>query len=157
MKKLNFTLFTVLFLAVCIMGTANANSLIITGVVDGSLYGGTPKAVELYALADITHLSDYGLGSANNGGGTDGEEFTFPEASADAGDFIYISYEASYFSDFFGFAPDYVDNAVKINGDDAIELFQNGVVIDVFGDIDTDGTGEPWDYEDGWGLPAKRL
>ncbi len=39
---------------------------------------------------------------------------------------------------------------MSINGDDAIELFKNGVVIDLFGDINTDGTGEVWDYEDGW-------
>ena len=39
------------------------------------------------------------------------------------------------FEDFFGFAPDYTSNAASINGDDAIELFENGVVVDVFGDI----------------------
>jgi hypothetical protein len=38
-----------------------------------------------------------------------------------------------------------------INGDDAIELFENGVVIDVHGDINVDGTGEPWDTVDSWG------
>ena len=39
---------------------------------------------------------------------------------------------------------------MSINGDDAIELFENGIVIDTFGDIDMDGTGTPWDYLDGW-------
>ena len=29
-----------------------------------------------------------------------------------------------------------------INGDDAVELFHNGTVIDTFGDINTDGNGE---------------
>ena len=38
-----------------------------------------------------------------------------------------------------------------INGDDAIELFENGVVIDVHGDIDVDGTGQAWDSLDSWG------
>ena len=28
-----------------------------------------------------------------------------------------------------------------INGDDAVELFHNGVVVDTFGDINMDGTG----------------
>jgi hypothetical protein len=42
---------------------------------------------------------------------------------------------------------------MAINGDDAMELFQSGAVIDTFGDIALDGTGEPWDYLDGW---AKR-
>jgi hypothetical protein len=29
-------------------------------------------------------------------------------------------------------------------------LFQNNIVIDVFGDINVDGSGEPWEYMDGW-------
>ena len=41
-------------------------------------------------------------------------------------------------------------SAASINGDDAIELFFNGAVVDLFGDIDTDGTGQPWEYLDGW-------
>ena len=70
--------------------------------------------------------------------------------SASAGTYIYVSKETSNFTAFFGFAPDYITTAVDINGDDAVELFQDGSVIDVFGDIDVDGTGEPWDHLDGW-------
>ncbi|MCA9928169.1 MAG: Ig-like domain-containing protein, partial [Anaerolineales bacterium] len=130
---------------------AAATDLLITGVVDGPLTGGIPKAVEFYVVNNIADLSIYGFGSANNGGGTDGEEFTFPADAATAGDFIYVATEAVAFNDFFGFAPTYTDGtAPNINGDDAIELFENGVVIDVFGDINVDGTGQPWDYLDGW-------
>ena len=39
---------------------------------------------------------------------------------------------------------------MSINGDDALELFKNGAVIDVFGDINADGSGQTWDYLDGW-------
>ena len=54
-----------------------ASKLIISGVIDGPLTGGLPKMVELYVLDDIADLSTYyGVGTANNGGGTDGEEFT---------------------------------------------------------------------------------
>ena len=35
---------------------------------------------------------------------------------------------------------------VSQNGDDAIELFEQGVVIETFGDIDVDGSGQEWDY-----------
>ena len=42
------------------------------------------------------------------------------------------------------------DQAVAINGDDAVELFYNGNVIDTFGDINVDGSGTDWDYKDGW-------
>lgn len=130
--------------------TARAE-LIITGVIDGPLTGGIPKAVELYVSAAIPDLSIYGLGSANNGGGTDGEEFTFPAVAAAAGQFIYVATESTAFTNFFGFAPDYTNgSATNINGDDAIELFKNGSVNDVFGDINMSGTGQPWDYLDGW-------
>ena len=126
-----------------------AQSLIITGVVDGPLPGGIPKAIELYAKDNIADLSLYGIGSANNGGGTDGEEYTF-SGSASAGQYIYVASESIEFTNFFGFAPDFTTGAAAINGDDAIELFYTGGVVDVFGDINLDGTGTPWDYLDGW-------
>ncbi|MEN8040989.1 MAG: lamin tail domain-containing protein, partial [Actinomycetota bacterium] len=129
---------------------ATTGELVITGVIDGPLSGGIPKAVELYVASDIADLSIYGVGSANNGGGTDGEEFTFPADAATAGDFIYVASESPGFESFFGFAPNYTSSAMSINGDDAVELFENGSVVDVFGDIGTDGTGEPWEHLDGW-------
>ena len=129
---------------------ATAGDLVITGVIDGPLSGGLPKAVELYAVNAIADLSDYGIGSANNGGGSDGEEFTFPADAAAAGQFIYVASEATGFTSFFGFAPDYTSGAANINGDDAIELFMNPGVVDVFGDINVDGTGQPWEHLDGW-------
>ena len=43
-----------------------------------------------------------------------------------------------------------MSTAINVNGDDAIELFRNGVVIDVFGTINVDGTGQPWEYTNGW-------
>lgn len=126
-------------------------SLVLTGVIDGGLSGGLPKAVEVYVLADIADLSDYGIGAANNGGGTDGVEFTFPAVAVTAGTYLHIATTAASFNTYFGFDPDYTDgNATEVNGDDAVELFKNGNVIDVFGDINVDGTGQPWDHVDGW-------
>jgi SprB repeat/Secretion system C-terminal sorting domain len=131
--------------------TAPIGTLFITGVIDGPLVGGTPKAIELYANNNIADLSIYGIGSANNGGGSDGEEFTFPAVAVTAGTFIYVTTDATEFMNWFGFPADYVNGvAPNINGDDAIELFMNSAVIDVFGDINVDGTGEPWEYMDGW-------
>jgi hypothetical protein len=46
----------------------------------------------------------------------------------------------------------YNSSAPLINGDDAIELFSDGEVIDTFGDINVDGTGEPWEYKDGYAV-----
>ncbi len=124
--------------------------LMITGVIDGPLPGGLPKAIQIYVINDIADLSVYGVGSANNGGGSDGEEFTFPAQAATAGDVLYVTSNAQGFSDYFGFAADFTSVAANINGDDAIELFENGVVVDLFGDINVDGTGQPWEHLDGW-------
>jgi hypothetical protein len=119
-------------------------------VVDGPLPGGLPKAVELVVCSDISDLSIYGLESANNGGGASGAEFTFPSGFAAAGDFIYVASESENFEAFFGFAPSLVSGAANINGDDAIVLYKNDAIIDVFGETNVDGTGQPWEYLDGW-------
>ena len=143
------TLLTIL--AISLLASTAFGQLVITGVVDGPLTGGVPKAVEFCAVMDIADLSEYGVGCANNGGGTDGEEFTFPAVSVSAGTFFYLASEDAGFTNFFGFAPDYVSGlAAGTNGDDAIELFRNGEVVDVCGDINVDGTGTDWDYLDGW-------
>jgi len=145
--KLKYPALLALFMA----PVTQASDLIISGVYDGPLTGGTPKGVELYVLNDIADLSTCGVGFANNGGGTDGQEFTFPAgSSAAAGSYLFVAYESPQFSAFFGFAPTYTDGAANINGDDAVELFCNGTVVDVFGDIDVDGTGTAWDSMDGW-------
>lgn len=121
----------------------------ISGVFDGPLTGGLPKLVELYALDNIADLSSYGVGSANNGGGTDGQEFTL-SGSATAGSFITVASESMEFNKYFGETPTFTTGAANINGDDAIELFFNGGVADTFGDISVDGTDQPWEYMDGW-------
>ncbi|GJM39754.1 MAG: hypothetical protein DHS20C20_00360 [Ardenticatenaceae bacterium] len=155
MRRLKHVIFVLAAVFILLVGTAApsraiATDLLITGVIDGPLTGGVPKAVELYVVNNIPDLSIFGIGSANNGGGSDGEEFTFPAVAATAGDFIYVASESTGFTDFFGFAPEYTDSAASINGDDAIELFESGVVIDTFGDINVDGSGQPWEYLDGW-------
>jgi hypothetical protein len=158
MKKL------LMILAIMAVAATGANAqLVITGVLDGPLPGGVPKMIELFACSDIPDMSRYGLGCANNGGGTDGVEYTFPADAVAAGTFIYCESVSSTtptaFADYFGFAADYdVGFAAGTNGDDAIELFDvsgvDPVVIDVAGDRDVDGSGQPWDYLDGW---MKRL
>ncbi|GGG39419.1 T9SS type A sorting domain-containing protein [Bizionia arctica] len=146
MKKIYLLLLT--FMATLTYG----QDMIITGAFDGPLTGGTPKLIEIYVANDISDLSLYGFGSANNGGGSDGEEITFT-GTATAGDFIYIYNEGSNpgsLMTYFGITGDYDDSSANVNGDDALELFFNGNVIDTFGDINIDGTGLPWDYLDGW-------
>lgn len=135
---------------------APTNALVLTGAFDGPLTGGTPKGVEIYVLQDIPDLSVFGISGVFNGGGSSNGNiaFSFPAEAATAGSFIYVTANADNFNAFFGFAANFVSTTVNINGDDAIELYENGVIIDTFGDVNTDGTGEPWDYLDGW---AKRV
>jgi hypothetical protein len=123
----------------------------ISGVVHGGL-SGAPKAIEFYVLEDIEDLSQFALGTANNGSGTAGVEWTFPTGNVSAGEFLYVSKESEVFASFFGFDASYIDSGIvcNFNGDDAIELFQNEGVIDVFGFPDIDGTGTDWEYTLGW-------
>lgn len=130
-----------------------ATNLIITGIIDGPLTGGASKAIELFAVNDIADLSIYGFESAQNGAVPDGSEFTL-SGSATAGEFLYISASTADavdgFMDFFGFAPDLTTSDANIDGDDAILLYLGDQVIDSFGEAGIDGTGEPWEYTDGW-------
>ena len=58
------------------------------------------------------------------------------------------------YDDWFGEAADMYTNGNTMNGDDAIALYKitssDTVNIDVAGAVGTDGTGEPWEYIDGW-------
>ena len=140
-------------LASFILASSSNAALLISGVFDGTLSGGTPKGVELYATTDIADLSVYGIGSANNGGGSDGMEFVL-SGSALAGDYIYAVAGGNddEFAAWFGETATFTTNSMSINGDDAIELFSASTesVIDTFGDINVDGNGEDWEYMDGW-------
>lgn len=130
-------------------------SLVITGVIDGDLTGGNPKAVIVTATADIADLSIYGIGSANNGGGSDGEEFTFDAIPATTGEVFVLagnSDSVTFFDTHYLGLTVLSNSAANINGDDAIELFESGAVIDTFGVIDVDGTGQTWEYSDGYAV-----
>ena len=129
---------------------ASAQDMMITSAFDAPLPGGLPKGVEIYVINNIADLSEYGYGTPTNGNASAGVQFTFPAVSASAGDFIYIATDSLEFNNWFGFYPNYVDGSATVNGDDPMELFHNGTLIDVYGVVGTDGTGQPWEYLDGW-------
>lgn len=121
---------------------------------DGSGTNGG-KAVHIRANRSIADLGIYGLGTANNGGGTDGIEFNFPSMSVDEGGHLLVAREpatlAAYFGSCYnGYAQVFQSDAMNQNGDDAIELFQGADVIDTYGDANVDGTGQPWEYTGAW-------
>ena len=125
--------------------------LLLSGVHDAQANGtASAKGAEVYVIDDIADLSLYGIGSANNGGGSDGKEFTFPAISVPKGTYIHIAADSALFHQYFGFDADFISSSMNINGDDALELFEENTVIDIFGDINLDGTGTAWEYLDGW-------
>ena len=130
------------------------------GVMDFTVStgGSTGKAHHLVATADNVQLSDYGLGSANNGGGTDGEEFSLPAGIVNNGDNILVVRDAAAIEAYFTTAGynlfdlvivDTGGDVVNGNGNDAIELYKNGSVVETFGDI-TDSSAADWNYLDSW-------
>lgn len=71
-----------------------------------------------------------------------------------AGDFYYLSTTdntntPTRFEEWFGFAADFSDS-LNFNGDDAIVLLKDGSVVDAFGELAVDGTGEAWEHTNGW-------
>lgn len=128
--------------------TPLTNDLILTGVIDGPLSGGLPKALEFYVVNDIADLSTFGVSRTN----ADDVDYNFPAVSATAEDYIYLTRDSAGFHDYFGFAADFIttSNAANGNGDDAYLLFEQLSQIDAFGEANMDGTGTPWEYQDSW-------
>lgn len=120
------------------------------------------KAVHVVANADIADLSLYSLGVANNGGGTDGPEYTFPAISLSEGDDVLVARNpaalTAYFEDCGSEFEQVLEanGSISQNGDDAIELFRGDTVIEVYGDADVDGTGEAWEYSGSWAYKIGR-
>ena len=145
------------FSPVCVpVGTVE---LELVGVIDFDTPegGSSGKAIHVVANADIPDLSVYGLGIANNGGGTDGQEYSFPEQSVSNGDHILLPRDAVAMENYLTTPGinlfDLVIEAdvASGNGNDAVELFKNGAVVETFGDInDGDAAAGGWDYGDAW-------
>ena len=56
----------------------------------------------MQAIDDIPDLSKYGLGVANNGGGTDDQEFTFPQVTMSGGEILWIVRDEAAYENYFG-------------------------------------------------------
>ncbi|MEE2954288.1 MAG: hypothetical protein VX347_03860, partial [Bacteroidota bacterium] len=156
MKKKYFTLFALLLSFNICLG--QVLSLELQGIIDFTVpsAGNDGKAIHLKVNNAISDLSLYGIGVANNGGGTDGQEYTFSVMSVSAGDDILLarspSAMSSYLDSCYGEFEHVLlaTSAISQNGNDAIELFYNGNVIETFGDINQNGTATAWEYLDSW-------
>ena len=152
---------TTLFSSVCFnsCGTCSTIDMELQGILDFTTpdAGVTGKAIHLNVTGDIPNLNIYGIGIANNGGGTDGQEYTFPNIAVTAGTQILVVRDSQAIANYFDMCWSAFDlvlvdanGSISQNGDDAIELFRANGVVETFGDINVDGTGEYWDYEDAW-------
>jgi hypothetical protein len=127
----------------------------ILGIADDEA-GGAARLVEVYARVDIADISRYGLGCANNGGASPGVEFGFPSMSVKKGENFFITNDSAAFHAFYGFPADFIDNggtngALSFNGNDAMEMYEDGRIVDRYGVAGEDGVGKVWEFTDGWG------
>ena len=144
--------------SIVVVQTILDTALSLQGIIDFDLPSGgaTGKAIHLYATKNISDLSMYGIGVANNGQGSDGQEYTFPVMSLSQGDHLLLARDTNEMSIYFDSCFSSFNivlqatNSISQNGNDAIELFENGSIIETFGDPNVDGTGEPWEYKDSW-------
>lgn len=129
------------------------------GIMDLNHGGGKNlRAYHLFALQDIPDLSVFGAGIASNGQATsDGVEIAFPSMAVSAGEHILVIRDLdvanaqAYFESCYGkFDHVIPDTGVTSNGDDTIELFKNNILIETYGQLGVDGTGQVWDYDNSW-------
>ena len=107
--------------------------VILTGLLDGTLTGGSPRAVELYVSGTVD-LSGYALQRYANGG-TDPVAIALSGTYTDA--FVYVVNNAADFAEAFGaeggFGNLIVSGSISGNGNDAFALARDGQVLDVVG------------------------
>ena len=124
--------------------------LMMTGIFRGDIGGIEPSVIELYALRDIPDLSVFGIEIARDGSPADGVEYNLNSISLDSGEFYTVSSNSVYHKSWFGNEPVQQSFFNNFDGDDAIVLYKNNVIVDVFGTPGKDGSGELWDYTLGW-------
>ncbi|MFA9213474.1 MAG: Ig-like domain-containing protein [Candidatus Methylacidiphilales bacterium] len=136
-----------------------ANGLSLKGITDFRTSAGASsgKTIHLVADSNISNLSIYGIGIANNGGGSNGQEYRFPPIFVSKGSNILLVRDtaviASYFNDcwpLFNVILLDTTGTVSQNGNDAVELFKVKEVVETFGDVNVNGTGKPWEYTGSW-------
>ncbi len=139
------------------VSVANAN-LIISEVVDGTLSGGNPKFVEITntGATDFT-FAEGGIIVQSNANTDLDIDVDLTGITITAGDSYVIQSSAnggqSVFETTYGFAADLYTSAFFSNGDDRYILTDtadSSNLVDIHGQIDTDGTGEVWEYTDGY-------
>lgn len=141
-------------IAAGVAGTASAD-IIISEVVDATLAGGNPKFVELTNTGNTDYTFGAGAGIiVQSNANTDLDiDVDLSGVVIAAGDSYVIQSSSNdgqnVFETVYGFAADLYTPAFFSNGDDRY-IVTDGAILDIHGQIDTDGTGTGWEYTDGY-------
>lgn len=112
------------------------------------------KYIELYntGASAINFGSEVWYLSKQTNGGTWSEVQLDVSKSIAAGDTYTVAYSSTTFPLVYDYPADqYQGTVVNINGNDAVFLYKGGdhstgALVDIYGEIDTDGTGQDWEY-----------
>lgn len=124
-------------------GASEATDLFISAYLEGSSYN---KAIALYnGTSRSVRLSDYGLGRQQNGNGTFVDYMALPDVLLAAGQTYVLVNSSSANEELRACADKFVPSGehspLNFNGNDAVALYRNGVMIDIVG---WDGVAENW-------------
>ena len=156
---MNRFVLAILLCAAC-AAAANAQSscLIISEVVDGTLTGGVPKWIEITntSTADFT-FSEGGVIVQSNVSGDVNVDVDLTGVTILAGQsFVVCSTSSggqSAFESTYGFPANLYTGAYFGNGDDRYiitDTADGSNLLDIYGEFGVDGTGEVWEYTDGF-------
>lgn len=146
-----------LLLTLLISAFALAQTPVLTMISDGDCSGGNPKVVEIYAQGTVD-FANYSLEIQTNANDTWGNALNLADLGVITDDFVYIHKEDDSFATEYPSASNVLSttsSTVNFNGDDRIRIIEDAstTVIDQYGEEATDGSGEVWEYQDGY---AKR-
>lgn len=149
--------------------SAATTGLLITEVVDGTLSTGTPSFVEITNTSNAAiDLSAFTMRLYKSGRQLTNFTVTTPlTGNLAPGDAYVINYESttdgpgnSDFFDIYGINPDlYTPVQKEFNGDDVFALYEglpttqdgsDATLIDLYGELGTDGSGTAWEYTDSY-------
>jgi choice-of-anchor B domain-containing protein len=123
------------------------NRLMLQGIMSLDIPGQSwvnSGAIHLVAKEDIININVFGINNGDN---------LLPISVSEGDDILIVrSPETieSYFGSCYNNFDHIIEASIMLSGDDDIQLYENGELIEVFGELNVDGTGEYWDYEDSW-------
>ena len=138
---------------------AATSNLSMQGILDFSLPSKYFRGFHLKATADIADLSIYSMETYSSGDRLTPSAVYTLSGSASAGDDILFWFSnaenaANIYMNASNIFDVVVDESANnwngYNGDDPLTLSMNGTVVETYGELGVDGTGEAWEYTDTW-------